>query len=79
MGMLKQILGVQKQTTNVGVLLELGRVPIILEAKKFAIKNWERIKKGEGNFLLNASYQSAMQGSLPWIDRIKIRLRKTTF
>jgi hypothetical protein len=79
MGMLKQILGVQKQTTNVGVLLELGRVPIILEAKKFAIKNWERIKKGEGNFLLNASYQSAMQGSLPWIDRIKNTLEENDF
>ena len=24
----KQILGVQKQTTNIGVLLELGRVPL---------------------------------------------------
>ena len=31
----KQILGVQKQTTNVGVLLEIGRIPL---------KNWERIR-----------------------------------
>ena len=48
MSMLKQILGVQKQTTNIGVFLELGRVPIIFQAKKLAIKNWERIRKGEG-------------------------------
>ena len=40
----KHILGVQKQTTNIAVLLELGRVPIHLHAIKSAIKNWERIK-----------------------------------
>ena len=79
MGMLKQILGVQKQTTNIGVLLELGKVPIILEAKKLAIKNWERIKKGDGNFLLNASYQNAMQESLPWIVGIKNTLDANDF
>ena len=39
----KQLLGVQKQTTNTGVLLELGQVPLQTHAKKNAIKNWERI------------------------------------
>ena len=43
MMMCKQILGVQKQTTNIGVLLELGRIPLNFFATKFAIKNWERI------------------------------------
>ena len=43
----KQILGVQKQTTNIGVLLELGRVPLQNFAIKAAIKNWERIKTGK--------------------------------
>ena len=42
----KDILGVQKQTTNVGVLLELGRIPLQTYAKRAAIKNWERIKSG---------------------------------
>ena len=74
MSMLKQILGVQKQTTNIGVFLELGRVPIIFQAKKLAIKNWERIRKGEGNSLLIASYQNALRENLPWIDRIKTTL-----
>ncbi len=41
----KQILGVQKQTTNIGVLLELGRIPLQHFAIKTAIKIWERIKK----------------------------------
>ena len=38
MMMCKQLLGVQKQTTNIGVLLELGRVPMQLFAVKLAIK-----------------------------------------
>ena len=42
----KHILGVQKQTTNVGVLLELGRVPFQNFAIKAAIKNWEQIRAG---------------------------------
>ena len=43
--MCKQLLGVQKQTTNIGALLELGIVPMQLFAVKLAIKNWERIKQ----------------------------------
>ena len=39
----KQLLGVQKQTTNSGVLLELGRIPLEIYAIKNAIKNWVRI------------------------------------
>ena len=48
----KQVLGVQKQTANVGVLLELGRVPLQNFAIKAAIKNWERIRKGSVNAIL---------------------------
>ena len=34
----KQILGVQKQTSNIGVLLELGLVPLSIYAKKTRLK-----------------------------------------
>ena len=37
----KQILGVQKQTTNIGVLLELGKIPLDISCIKLAVKNWE--------------------------------------
>ena len=50
--MCKQILGVQTQTTNIGVLLELGRIPLSISAVKFALKNWERIRLGQGNEIL---------------------------
>ena len=69
--MCKQLLGVQKQTTNIGVLLELGRVPLYFFAIKAAIKNWERIKKGQANILLMASYNDAIMNKLPWIVGIK--------
>lgn len=59
MMMCKQILGVQKQTTNIGVLLELGRIPLHLFAIKFAIKNWERIRMGQGNEILIDSYKDS--------------------
>ena len=56
--MCKQLLGVQKQTTNIGVLLELGSVPMQLFAVKLAIKNWERIRQGhEGKFSVDINYK----------------------
>ena len=68
MMMCKQLLGVQKQTTNIGVLLELGRIPLSLFATKFAIKNWERIRLGQGNEILTASYKDC---DLSWDSSIK--------
>ena len=72
----KQILGVQKQTTNIGVLLELGRIPMHLHATKFAIKNWERIKRGQANMVLLASYRDSLDENLPWTINIKSTLEK---
>ena len=76
MKVLKQILGVQTQTTNIGVLLELGRVPLEIECVKLGIKNWERIKKENANALLVASYKDAISEELPWISRVKLILER---
>ena len=76
MMMCKQLLGVHRLTTNVGVLLESGRVPLLLYASKNAIQNWERIKRGEANQLLLASYSDSIGQELPWIDNIKSTLEK---
>ena len=61
----KHILGVQKQTANVGVLLELGRVSMQTFAVKAAIKNWERIKTGKINEILKNSHVIAENNELP--------------
>ena len=68
MTMCKQILGVQKQTTNCGVLLEIGRIPLHIWAAKFAIKNWERIRLGSGNEILLEAYK---EGAVCWDLSIK--------
>ena len=72
MMMYKTLLGVHKNTTNMGVLLELGRVPIQLHAIKFSVKNWERIRKKEANELLLASYKDARNENCSvWLTNIQ--------
>ena len=71
----KHLLGVHKNTTTEGVLLELGRLPILLFAQKAAVKNWERIRKNKCNSLLSLSYKGALKdveekGCL-WLSKIK--------
>ena len=39
-------LGVKKQTTNLGVLLELGRETLDIECIKLEVNNWERLRGG---------------------------------
>ena len=39
----KDLLGVQKQTTNLGVLLELGEIPLTVLARNNCIRNFSRI------------------------------------
>ena len=63
----KDLLGVQKQTTNIGVLLELGRVPLMLNAKKNCIKNWARINiSGKSNNLVLLANSVCKNNSLKW-------------
>ena len=62
----RQVLGVQKNTTNVGVLLELGCVPLMLEAQRLSLKNWERIKNGDGNILVGYSFKNSSEKELDW-------------
>ena len=67
----KQLIGVHKSTTNIGVLLEVGRVPLTLYARKLAIKNWERIRKNKANSLIIESYKESLKEKPPWAIHIK--------
>ena len=62
----RQVLGVQKNTTSVGVLLEIGRTPLKLEAQRLSLKNWERIKNEDANILVTTSYKNAVEKELDW-------------
>ena len=72
----KELLGVSKQTTNIGVLLELGRTTLDVNAVKMGIKNWERIRKGKANCILYASYKDSVKENLPWIQGIKGHIQR---
>ena len=48
----RQLLGVQKNTTTIGVLLELGQVPLSISCVKSTTKNWERLRAGKGSPLI---------------------------
>ena len=68
----KELLGVQKQTTNVGVLLELGQIPLSIRGIKSAIKNWVRICSDQKcNNLLKLSYENRITHHLTWKERIE--------
>ena len=67
----KDLLGVQRQTTNIGVLLELGRVPIMLYGKKNCIKNWGRIHiVGSANKILIWSHLNSLENNLKWTSSV---------
>ena len=71
---LKQLLGVQSQTTNIGVLLETGEIPLSCYAKKLCIKNWCRIARGMGNNIVQHSYKNAVANNSAWPNRIQQEL-----
>ena len=71
----KLLLGVQKQTNTVGILLELGMVPITYNAIKASVKNWDRIKNKKSNNLLNESFTNALKENLPWTSGIETILK----
>ena len=65
------LLGVQKQTNTVGILLELGMTPVSLDGIKASIKNWERIRNNKCNTTLYQSFLNAGQDNLGWISQIR--------
>ena len=68
----KDLLGVQKQTTNAGVLLELGTWPLYINARKNCIKNWERIAVQKNvNHVTKTSYEWALKNSSGWAIKVK--------
>ena len=71
----KDLLGVQRQTSNTGVLLELGRLPLTQYAKKNCIKNWRRIHiQGKANDLVLLSHRESLIKKLIWSESVSICL-----
>ena len=74
----KEILGVQRQTTNIGVLLELGRIPIMYYGIKNCIKNWSRIHiSKKANEIVLLAHQTSLNYSLKWTEDVKNCLNRS--
>ena len=74
----KELLGVQRQTPNIGVLLELGRIPIMHYGKKNCIKNWSRIHiLGKANEIVLLTHRMSLNCSLKWSQEAKCCLGKS--
>ena len=72
MKFLKQLLGVQTQTSNIGVLLETGRVPLMAFALKNSINNWNRIANlKKCNLLTDISFLYIKELELEWHENLK--------
>ena len=75
MSFCKQLLGIQKQSTNDGVLLETGQFPLMILAKKRAVKNWARMTSNfKCSKLLHDVFQFSTSENLVWIDNVKTML-----
>ena len=71
----KDVLGAQRQTSNTGVLLELGRLPLTQYAKKNSIKNWRRIHiQGKANKLVLLSHRESLIKKLIWSESVSVCL-----
>ena len=67
----RQLLGVQKQTSTQGVLLELGLTPLVPFAKKVSVKNWNRICNNNANEIVIESQENSCKENLPWTSSVK--------
>ena len=74
----KEILGVQRQTTNVGVLLELGRIPITTYGMKRCMKNYSRIHILEkANKVVLSAHLLSLNCALKWTEGVKSQLNRS--
>ena len=70
---LKQLLGVKKSTSNLGVYGELGITPLFMRRKLKIIYFWLRIESSSENPLQTEMYNYLLSnnGEVPWIYEIK--------
>ena len=81
---LKQILGVRRQTCNIAVYGEVGRVPLYVLRKVRILKYWYKILSSQNTLLYKVYEQqknSIMQGSSEnnWVFQLKLLLNELGF
>ena len=71
---IKQLLGVQTQTTYVSILLETGEIAISCYAKKICLKTGAVLLGKKCNNIVQDSYITAVNQNLNWPGRIREEL-----
>ena len=81
MSFCKFVLGVGKNATHNGIIGELGRFPLYIEATVRLLKYFVRVKSAPNNSLLNVSYRESVRlhntGGITWFSNV-IRVLKRT-
>ena len=75
----KHILGLRRNTSNLGALGELGKYPVIYKNWTLAIKYWLRLENGTFNKLLNKAYEVAKVENHYFCQAIKSLLFQNGF
>jgi hypothetical protein len=80
MNFLRQLLGVNNKTTNIGIMSETGKYPIMMKVYTQIYKYWLRLKNTENILLkeaLKLNIEDHMRGKTSWFKLIDY-LRKLT-
>ena len=67
----KNLLGVKRNTSNVGCRCELGRHNLIAIGFKSTIKNWLRIASGNRSKIISRFYDKSLENSSSWATKMK--------
>ncbi len=80
MSFLRQLLGVHKKTSNIGIMSETGKHPIMMKAYTQIFKYWLRLKNTENKLLkeaLKINIEDHTKGKKSWLKIIEF-LKKVT-
>ena len=66
----KQLLGVSRRTTNNSVLIELGFVPLKIDATKRVVRNWLRISNNNCNAIIKDAHSSTNPVNFHWGNKV---------
>lgn len=75
----KQTLNLRKNCSNLAVLAELGRYPVIYKNWALSIKYWLRLEKGSENLILNSAYKLAKSEQHEFCQSIQALLSQHGF
>ena len=75
----KRTLNITKFASSTAVMGEMGRYPIVFNARSHSIKYWLRLNAGTKNTILNEAYRTCLLENHDWIQSIQYLLCNNGF